>query len=128
MRITQRLRCHPVQAVTAVEVASQHAETVGQRARVGMKERLLLNWIALYSTDVSPRDVKLAALVVADLAHAGLALKDGTTMSTGKTTNAIAINRLVKLAFTDVLIQDFTQSGHDKQFSAPILDRLLRGW
>ena len=123
MRITQRLRCHPVLAVRAVEVASQHAEAVGQRARVGMEERLLLNWIALYSADVSPGNVELAALVVADLAHAGLALKDGTTMSTGKTTNAIAINRLVKLAFTDVLIQDFTQSGHDKQLSAPILDR-----
>jgi hypothetical protein len=93
-----------------------------------MEERLFLNRIALHSANVSPRNVELAALVVTDLADTGLPFKNGTTMATGETTNAIAINHLVKLAFTDVLIQDFAKSGHDKQLSVSILDRLLRGW
>ena len=66
VRIPQGLRGHPVLAVGTVEVAAQHAEAVGQRARPGVEERLLLDRVALHAADVAPRDVELA---VADVPH-----------------------------------------------------------
>src|SRR5437867_2148794 len=112
MRITQRLRSHPVLAIGAVKVASQHSEAVRQCARVGMEERFLLNRIALNSSDVTPRHVQFSALIKANFAHAGLPFENRTAMPAGETANAIAINRLVKFAFADVMIQDFAKSGH----------------
>ena len=55
LRIAQRLRCHPVLAVAAVQVAAEHAEAVGERAGIGVEERLLLDRIALHAADVAPR-------------------------------------------------------------------------
>ena len=62
VRIAQRLRCHPVLAVAAVEIAAEHAEAVGQRAGIDVEERLLLDGIALHAADVAPRDVQPSAL------------------------------------------------------------------
>ena len=53
-RIAQRLRRHPVLAVAAVQVAAEHAEAVGERARMRVEERLLLDRIALHAADVAP--------------------------------------------------------------------------
>ena len=61
-RIAQCLRRHPVLTVAAVQVASEHAETECERARVGMEERLLLDRIALHAADISKRDAQPALL------------------------------------------------------------------
>src|SRR5579864_265100 len=45
--IAQRLRGNPILTVRAVQIASQHAEAVGQRSGVSMKKWLLLDGIAL---------------------------------------------------------------------------------
>jgi hypothetical protein len=79
-----------------------------------VKERLFLDRIALHPANVTPGNVEFSALVVANLAHAGLALKNGAAMSASETANAIAFNRLVKLAFADVLVEDVPERRHRK--------------
>jgi hypothetical protein len=76
-----------------------------------MEERLLLNGIALHSADISPRHVELSALVEADFTDANLSLWNGTAMPTGKAADAVTLNRLVKFAFSDVLIEYFAEGG-----------------
>src|SRR5207248_7872132 len=107
--IAQRLRCHPVLAVRAVQVASQHPETVSQRARVDVEEGLLLNRVTLHSADVSPGDVQFPTLVVTDLANARLPFGNRAAVTAGEAANPIPFNGLVQLAFTDMLIQNFTE-------------------
>jgi hypothetical protein len=111
MRIAERLRGHPVLAIGAVKIAAEHAEAVGERSRISVRERLLLDGIALHATDVSPRDVERAALVEANLADSGLAFRDGAAVAAGKTADAIAFDGFVEFAFPDATIQDFTKGG-----------------
>jgi hypothetical protein len=92
-----------------MKIASQHAKAVSKRTWICVEERLLLNGIALHSSDVSPRDVEFPALVVADLAHPGLPLCNRTAVSAGVATKAVALNGFVQLAFADILIQDFAE-------------------
>src|SRR3974377_1080065 len=61
--IAQRLRCHPVLAVGAMQVATQHAEAVGERARMSVKERLLLDGVALHAGGISPGDKERPAAI-----------------------------------------------------------------
>jgi hypothetical protein len=68
-----------------------------------MKERLFLDGIALDPAHVTPGNVELPAVVVADLTYPRLAFEDGAAVSACETANAIAFNRLVKFAFSDVL-------------------------
>src|ERR1041385_1629061 len=97
-----------------MQIASQHSKAVGKRPWVGVKERLLLNGIALHSADVSPRDIQLAALVEADFTDPSLALRNWTAMPAGKTTNTIAFNRLVEFAFAHPPMQNFGERGQRK--------------
>ena len=69
-----------------------------------MKERLLLDGIALNSADVTPGNVELAALIEANFADAGLSFGNGTTMPTSEAANPVPLNRLVEFAFSNVLI------------------------
>jgi hypothetical protein len=96
-------------AIRAVQVASQHAEAVRESARIRVEEGLLLDGIALDSSNVAPRNIELSALVVADFADSHLSFCDRTTMATGKAADAVTLNGLVKIAFTDVLVQDFSE-------------------
>ena len=77
-----------------------------------MKEWLFLDGIALHSAHITPGNVKFPALVVTHFAHAGLPFEDGTTMAARKTANAIAVNRFVEFAFTNLLVQDFPKRRH----------------
>src|SRR5580698_8982541 len=97
-----------------MQVASQHAETVGECAGIGVKKRLLLNGIALYAAHITPRHVESSTLVVADFTDTGLAIGNGTAMAACVTADAVAVELLVQLAFADVLINDVTQSRHRK--------------
>jgi hypothetical protein len=89
-----------------VQVASQHAKAIRQRARISVKERLLLNGIALHAAHISPGHVESATLVVAHLADTGLAIGNRTAMATGVTTHAIAVELLVEFTFADVLVNN----------------------
>ncbi len=74
-----------------------------------MKKRLLLDGIALHPTNIAPRNIKLATLVVADFADSRLAFCNWTAMSAGEAANAISLDLLVQLAFTDVPITEKTR-------------------
>src|SRR6266542_4849362 len=92
-----------------MQIAPQHAKAVGQGPGVRMKKRLLLDGIALHPTNIAPRNIQLATLVVADFADSRLAFCNGTAMSAGEAANAISLDLLVQLAFTDVPIQNITE-------------------
>ena len=79
-----------------------------------MKKRLLLDGITLHSAHVSPRNVELSAVVVADLANSGLSFRNWTTMAAGIAAEAIALNGFVQFAFADILIQDFAERRQQK--------------
>jgi hypothetical protein len=82
-----------------VEVASEHAEAVCERARIGVKKRLLLNRIALHAADVAPRDVQLAALVETDFTHADGTLGQRTAMAAREAPKSPVRQPFVELAF-----------------------------
>lgn len=92
-----------------MQVATQHAEAIRQRSGMNVEEGLLLNWVALHSANVAPRNIQLSALVEADFANPCLTLRDGTTMSAGKTAQPVALDRFVQFAFADIFIQDFAE-------------------
>lgn len=94
-----------------MQVAAQHPEAVGQRSGIRVKERLLLDRIALDSADVSPRDVKLTALIEADLANTRLAFCNRATVSASEAADAIALDGFVQVAFAHLPIQNFTERG-----------------
>ena len=96
-----------------MKIATQHSEAVGQRARVSVKEWLLFDWIALHAAHVSPRHVESAAPVVTHLANSRLTLWNWTAVSTGKTAHSIAIEFLVKIALTHILVNDVAQGWHE---------------
>ena len=95
-----------------MQIAAEHSEAVGQRARVGVEEWLLFDGIALHSANIAPGNIQSAALVVADLADSGLTFGNRTAMAAGVTTNPIAIQFFVEITFTNVLINDVAKSGH----------------
>src|ERR1700676_4055943 len=112
--VAQGLRRDPVLTVGAVEIASHHAEAVGEGSGVGVKEGFLLDGIALGSGGVSPGDVECAATVVADFAASGLAFGDGAAGSAGETAQAIVLELFVEsgIGFADVLVEDGAEGGH----------------
>ena len=97
-RIAQRLRRHPVLAIAAVQIAAEHAEAVGERARMGVKERLLLDRIALHAADVAPRHAQPAALVEAHLADADRALRQRAAVAARVAAQPAVRQRVVELA------------------------------
>jgi hypothetical protein len=70
-----------------------------------VKERLLLDGVALETAGVTPRNVELPAPVEANFAHPDLAVRNRTAMTAGKTAHEAPVKLPVKLAFADVLIE-----------------------
>src|ERR1019366_6019414 len=110
----QHLRSVPVLAIRTMQVATQHSKAVGERARRGVEERLLLDGIALHSGNISERHVKDSASIEADLAYANLAFRNRATVPAGIAAYSIAINRFPKRAITlaNPFIKDLAQRGH----------------
>jgi hypothetical protein len=106
------LRCDPVLAVSAVQVAAQHPEAVGKGSRISVKERFFLDGVALHAANIAPGHVERSSLVVTYFADSGLALRDRTTVATCITADPIAVQLLVEIAFADLLIENFPQRGH----------------
>src|ERR1700722_7262066 len=97
-----------------MQIASQHAKAISERSRIGMEERLFFDRIALRASNVSPRNVKLAAAVETDLADPGLSLGNRTTMPAGKTTQAIVLQCFdqPRVSLTNVAVENGPQGGH----------------
>jgi hypothetical protein len=95
-----------------MEIATQHSEAVGERARISVKEGLLFDGIALDSADIAPGHVERATLVEANFADTILAIRNGAAMPAGEAAHAIAIEFLVEFAFADVFPDDLAEVGH----------------
>jgi hypothetical protein len=95
-----------------VEITAEHAKAVGQGTGVGMKERFFLYGITLDATDIPPRHIQLATPVEADLTNPRPSVRDGTAMTTSKTADALIVEFFVKLALSNVFVNDITQGGH----------------
>src|SRR6266403_3623138 len=92
-----------------MKIAPEHAEAVGERPGISMKERLLLDGIALHSSNVSPGNVELPAAVVADLTDSRLSLGNWATMPASEAADTVPFDFLVQLALANVLIKNFFQ-------------------
>jgi hypothetical protein len=98
-----------------MQIASQHAEAVGERSGICMEEWFFFYRVTLHSANVAPRHVEGSGPVETDFADSSLTFWNGTAMSTGVAANAIAIDGFVEFAFADVLIEDFAEGGHRSQ-------------
>jgi hypothetical protein len=81
-----------------VQIAAEHPETVGERARVRVKEWFLLDRIALHAADVTPRYQQAATLVEAHLADADRPLRQRTTVPARVAAQSSVGQRLVEIA------------------------------
>ncbi len=97
-----------------MQVATQHAKTVSQRAGMCVEEGLFLDGIALHSGGVSPWHIERAAAIEADFAYTGLAFGNGTAMAAGKTADALMVELFVEsgIRFANSAVQDVTKGRH----------------
>ena len=93
-RIAQRLRGDPVLTVRAVQIAAEHAKAVREGARIRVKERLLLDRIALHAANVPPRHEQPSAFVEPHLAHADRTFRKRAAMAAGVATEP-AVGQLI---------------------------------
>ena len=70
-----------------------------------MEEWFLFDRIALYSAHITPRNIKRAAAVIADLANTRLSFGDRTAMPAGKTSHPAEVQLLVEIAFPHSLVE-----------------------
>ncbi len=112
VRIAQRLRRHPVLAITAVQIAAEHAEAVGERARMHVKERLFLDRVALHAARIAPRHHQPPALVEAHLAHAERALGNLAVVAARVAVHPVVVETVIELAFARARGEDVFQSCH----------------
>src|SRR4029077_11463600 len=90
-------RRHPVLAIAAVVVASEHAERQRPRAGIGVKERLLLDRVDLQGGDVAARNAQHAAVVVANLADALESVEDLAAMPARVAADGVSVQCFYQL-------------------------------
>ncbi len=114
--IAQGLRRHPVLAVSAMQVAAEHAEAVGESAWISVEERLFFDGIALHAGGVSPGDVEFAAAIEADFADSWLAFGNGQQWPQEKQRTRLLPRFSYKgrICFADSLVEDVAEGGHGK--------------
>ena len=112
VRIAQRLRRHPVLAIAAMQIAAEHAEAVRQRARMHVKERLLLDRIALHAAGISPRHHQPSALVEAHLADAERARGNLAVVAARVAVHPVVVEMVIQLAFARARREDVFQGCH----------------
>ena len=83
---------------------------IGEGAWIRVKERLLLDGIALDAADVAPGHEQAATAVEPDLAYPERSIRDRTAVPAGKATHPPLIETLVELAFAGVLRQQLRQT------------------
>ena len=96
-----------------MQVATEHAKTVSQRAGIGVMEGLLFDRVALHSRGVTPGHLKLAPFVEADFADAQLPFGNAAAMATGETTHKTPVELFVKLAFANIGVKNVLKCGHE---------------
>ena len=79
-------------------VATQHTEAQRQRARERMKERFLLDRIALQRSDVALRNIEFASSIESNFADARQAVENDAPMAARETSDAVVVKLLVENA------------------------------
>ena len=110
--IAQRLGRNPVLAVSAVEVAAEHAEAQGATSRKSVEEGLLFDGIAVHRVDVTVWSVQLSSAIEADLADPRETRRNGAAMATGETLHAVAVQGAVESRLPGLTGKLFGQRFH----------------
>jgi len=105
-----------------MQIAPEHPETIGERSRVSVEKRLLLDRIALHSADVPPGNVEFSTTVIADFADPRLPFGNWAAMPASEAANAVPFNLLVEFALADVLVKNFLK-GRQRVPLVSILER-----
>jgi len=100
-----------------VQITAEHAEAVSQCPWMSMEEGFFLDGVALNAADIAPGHIECPAPVVANLANAGLPVRDLATVSAGKTPHPVAVELFVEFALSNVFMNDFAQRIHTCQVS-----------
>src|SRR5438046_10014699 len=79
---------------------------------MSMEEGFFLDGVALNAADIAPGHIECPAPVVANLADAGLPVRDLATVSAGKTRHPVAVVLFVEFALSNVFMNDFSQCIH----------------
>src|SRR5260370_27472514 len=82
-----------------------------------MEEGFFLDGVALDAADIAPGHKEGSAPVVANLANAGLPVRDLATVPAGKTPHPVAVELFVQFAPANVFMNDFAQRTHTCQVS-----------
>jgi hypothetical protein len=80
-----------------MEIAPEHAEAEGERAGADVKERFLLDRIALDSADVTPGYAKVSAAIHAHFAYAYGTIRDRALVPARITANSVPGDRFDEL-------------------------------
>jgi hypothetical protein len=80
-----------------------------------MDKGLLFDRVALHYTGIAPGNVQSSASVVANLADTRLALRDGATVTTGKTAYPVAVKFFVEFGLADIPVNDIPLRKHTPQ-------------
>src|SRR5207244_10017315 len=97
---------------------------------MSMEEGFFLDGVALNAADIAPGHIECPAPVVANLANAGLPVRDLATVSAGKTPHPVAVELFVEFALSNVFMNDFAQlrsEEHTSELQSPdhLVCRLL---
>lgn len=80
-----------------------------------MEEGFFLYRVALDAADIAPGYVQGSAPVVANLANAGLPVRDLATVPAGKTPHSVAVELFVQFALANIFMNDFVEPAHRSQ-------------
>src|SRR6266571_2734271 len=95
IRVAQGLRCDPILAVSAMEIAAEHPKAHCQRARQSVKKRLLLDGVELQCPDVAMRHEQLSASIGPHAANAVESIEDDAAVATCKAAQPTVLELLV---------------------------------
>ena len=104
--IANRLRCDPILAIAAVEIAAQHSEAHRKRAGQRMEERLLLDRIQLQRANIAMRYEQLSTTIEAHAANAIESVGDDAAVPACEATQFAVFEVFVKFPFNCESLED----------------------
>ena len=81
-----------------------------------MKEWFFLYGVALNAPHVTPRNVERASSIESNLANPGPAIRDRAAMAARETADSLIVELLVKFAFANIVVKNFSHRSHGLLF------------
>src|SRR5262245_102846 len=104
--VAQRLGGHPILAIRAMKVATEHSKAHGQRSRQSMEKRFLLDGIQLKGADVAMRHEELSVSIKSDTANSVESVEDNAAMPAREASQLAVFQALVQFAFSGKRLED----------------------